>query len=392
MAATLLTNPIVSAAIWKAWLETGLQPRRRPFHLDAVELNGERQPLHWSSRPFGPFAMLTDAQRLDAAPGRTVLLVPPLSGAFPMVVRDMVASFATVARVRIVEWLNARYASGAAGPFLLDDQIALIAEAIRRCDEPPHVAALCQGGAPSFAAAAMVAAEAEGAGPASISLIASPIRPCAAASPLSSLIDEKTRSMVEASMLWRRTPEGDLRQVYPAEAHVAALAATLAAQRPDRDEFSAMILDSIERPPKGPRFLELVTTYMDLPAEFVLDNLTRLYLAPTDCCAVARWRGARLDYRALDQTPMAVVEGGKDSITAPGQTRAAFKASPGRGAQREAILLKDSGHFSLFYGPVWRTQVFPRLLSLMSKADKGSPPAARRSPAGPSLRAAGGPN
>ncbi len=45
-----------------------------------------------------------------------------------------------------------RYASGAAGPFTLDDQIALIAEAIRRCEEPPHVAALCQGGAPSLAA------------------------------------------------------------------------------------------------------------------------------------------------------------------------------------------------------------------------------------------------
>ena len=177
MSATLLAHPIVAATIWRAWFETGQQPSRRSFELARVRIAGAERPLRWRALHFGPFATLSEVVRADREPDHTVLLVPPLSGGFPFVVRDMAARFVSTARVRILEWMNARFVPGAEGPFLLDDQAALIAEAIRRSAQPPHVVALCQGGGPSLTASAMVAAEGEGRGPASLTLIASPIRP-----------------------------------------------------------------------------------------------------------------------------------------------------------------------------------------------------------------------
>lgn len=371
MAASVLAHPLVAAEIWRAWFEAGRQPIRRGFDLPEITVEGQARPLIWSERPLGPFATLSLAERADLSFERQALLIPPLSGAFAFILRDMVAALAASMRVAIVEWSNAHHVPGAAGPFLVDDQIALIAQAIRRMEPKPHLIALCQGGAPSLAAAALEASCGPERAPVSISLIAAPIRARAAVSAFSPRFVTGARAMMEAAAIWRETAHGDLRRVFPAEAQFPSLVATLAAQRPDRDEFSALILESVERSAPRPRFLDLVAAYMDQPAEFVSDNLTRLYLTPSRPCAASHFRGATVDLGALAGTPILAVEGEQDAVCAPGQTRAALPHAPARaGTAREAVLVEDTGHFGLFYGDTWRRTVFPQIAALMRAAER----------------------
>lgn len=371
MASSLLAHPLVAAVLWGAWLEVGRQPARRGFELDSVLIKGRRVPLRWSSTPLSPFATVTKVAPGHLSPSKRVLLVPPLSGSFAFIMRDVVESFLSSGEVEveILEWINARTAPAAAGAFLFDDQIEIIARAMRRRAPRPHVVALCQAGPPSLAAAAIEAAGDAGRGPASLSLIGAPIRPSAAASPLSAAVDAGSRAMMSAAMVWRRTPDGGARRVYPAEAHLATLVATLAAQRPDRDELSALALESVEHPPAGPRFLDLACSFMDVAAEFAIDNLTRLYLTPSLSFAGAEWRGEAVDLAALGNTPIFAVEGDRDAIAPAGQTRAALDLAPGPEALRRSLIIEGAGHFRLFYGPVWRERVYPHLRAMTEEVE-----------------------
>ena len=56
------------------------------------------------------------------------------------------------------------------------------------------------------------------------------------------------------------------------------------------------------------------------------------------------------------------IEGEKDDITAPGQTRAAHPLLPGIPADwKEHHLLEGAGHYGTFSGSRFREQIAPRL-------------------------------
>ena len=132
-------------------------------------------------------------------------------------------------------------------------------------------------------------------------------------------------------MVWRRTVYGDRRRVLPAEAQVSTLAAVLAARDPDQDELSRLMLEGAEEMRRAPRetdrsnFVHLAAAFMDLPAEFVLDNIRVIYRGE----ALGQGRGGLINLRWLAQTPILTIEGGRDTVTAPGQTRAALAMAPG---------------------------------------------------------------
>ncbi|MEL6979391.1 MAG: hypothetical protein AAGM38_12035 [Pseudomonadota bacterium] len=373
MAQSLLFHPQVAAALWRAWFETGLQPIRRGFDLPSISVEGRRIALRCEERPLSPFASLTVFTRADRPPARRILLIPPLSGAFAFALRDMVESLAPQARVAVLEWTNARFVSSAAGPFLVDDQVAQILTALKNLGPGAHMAAVCQAGPPSLTAAALAAEAPDLSAPASLALIASPIAPHEAPSAMSRQFRPTSLGVLQSSMVWRETPDGGLRRVLPAESHFQRLTAALAGQRPGEHEFSTMLRDCIESraPDAPPDFSDFVMAYMDAPAEHVLDNLTRLYYWRRRPLAVERWRRRRVDLRRLDLTPMMVVEGAHDTVVAPGQCRAALSLSPGAaGAPRREHLSAEAGHFGLFIGDVWRGEISAALNEAMAAAEE----------------------
>ena len=72
--------------------------------------------------------------------------------------------------------------------------------------------------------------------------------------------------------------------------------------------------------------------------------------------------GVRVDPSAIRDTALLTVEGELDDISGQGQTRAAHALCSGIGEDdHEHLTVAGAGHYGIFSGRRWRTEVYPRV-------------------------------
>jgi polyhydroxyalkanoate depolymerase len=82
------------------------------------------------------------------------------------------------------------------------------------------------------------------------------------------------------------------------------------------------------------------------------------------------WRGRRVDPGAIRRTRLLTVEGERDDICSPGQTAAAHRLCAGLGeADRRHLLQPDVGHYGVFAGRRWRTEIYPQVRDVILSSD-----------------------
>lgn len=338
------------------------QPARRSFDIADVAIHGNRVPITCRDVTRTPFCALTEFVRLDAAALRGILVVPPLSGHFPILLRDVVIGLNPDFRVYVVDWINVRHVDAMRGPFGLGANIAAVLTMIESLEPGLCVIGLCQGGIPALAATALLAAEGDRGAPAALVLMAAPIDPLANPTRVVRLLRSRSLSWFEHNLI-ATVPEayvGKGRHVYPAQLQLAALWTYLARRVSEGSDICTKLLhddgiDSWRFP-----FLDLYTSIMDLDAMFFLENTKSVYQdcalrEGTLCC-----HGEPVDPRAIRKTALLTIEGQWDDIAAPGQTSAAHglcTSLPQR--LHHQIIIPCSGHFSLFHGGSWRRDVLP---------------------------------
>src|SRR6185437_3159036 len=105
------------------------------------------------------------------------LVVAPLSGHHATLLRDTVRTLLREHKVYVTDWVDARMVPAEAGPFGLDDYVALIERFIRHIGaESLHVISVCQPTVPVLAAVSLLAARGE-ATPRSLTMMGGPIDP-----------------------------------------------------------------------------------------------------------------------------------------------------------------------------------------------------------------------
>lgn len=370
---SLFFHPATMTDLWRQSVMGARQPARRDFALSEFALEGEAISVVATEEERSPFYNLLTFVRDGAAPQRGILLIPPMSSAFPFLVRDMAARLVGDARVHVLEWINARHVPEEAGSFDFESQVDAIEATIRSLGPETHVVALCQSGAPTLIACADLAARAPEAAAASLSIIGAPIEPHAAESMVSKSMGSHSLGWYRDRLSARVPPLGGRgrRRVYPAEAQLSLLYSVLAKQDPERDELSRMMLHDEGVDPAGASFLDVATSLMDLPGEHFVQNIERIYLDTRPTAQRLTRRGEPVAFKALARTPMMTVEGERDLVAAPGQTAPALTLCPAEpGVARRALIVEKTGHFGLFYGRRWRSEVAPRLIALMSHADR----------------------
>jgi poly(3-hydroxybutyrate) depolymerase len=351
------------------------QPARRSFEIHEVFLNGERVPVATRDVPITPFCMLVELARSDTDVRRKLLVVPPLSGHFPILLRDLIVGLIPWFRVCVADWINVRHVDIAHGTFGLEANIATVIKLVQHLGSDLTVVALCQAGVPALAAAATLAAARDGRVPSHLVLIAAPIDPLANPTRVVRLLRSRTLSWMHRAFT-EPVPDqfvGRGRQVYPARLQLSALELYLTRRFLEGSELIGKILADDGSDPSRFPFLDLYTSIMDLDARFFLENTKSLY---HDCALRAgtlEFEGERIDPRAISKANLMTIEGEWDDIAAPGQTSAAHDlcASLSAGSRRR-IQVPGCGHFSLFYGRRWRHEVLPKVLrfsGLSTRAD-----------------------
>ncbi len=347
------------------------QPARLSLEIDRIEHQGEPIPVLSHDVLQLPFCALTRFTRSDGTHLPKVLVVAPLSGHFPILLRDLVVGLLPTFQVFLTDWVNARHVPLGQGAFDLETNVSYVIDMIERLGSGLNVMALCQGALPALLATAYLAQKSEHAAPRNLILMAAPVDPAANPTRVVRLIRGRSLAWYERNVI-ARVPapyQGQDRLVYPGSVQLLGLSAYLARHIGEGGELIWKILhDGGEDPLRFP-FLDLYSALMDLPAEVFLDIVRHIYQERSAWKGTLTARGQHVDFAAVRSTALMTVEGGDDDIAAPGQTQRAHELCPSVPADaRRQLLVPACGHFSLFHGDIWRARVLPEVRAFMDRS------------------------
>lgn len=324
-----------------------------------------------------PFCALSRLARADRKQLPKVLVVAPLSGHFPILLRDLIIGLLPDFEVYFSDWVNARHISQKWGPFDLAANISWIVDMIERLGPGLNVVALCQAGVPALIATAHLAEKGTRAVPRSLVLMGAPIDPTGNPTRVVRLIRARSLSWYERSVIVPVAApyRGKGRLIYPAYVQLLGLQAYLARHlRTGEELLSKVVRDDGIEPRRFP-FLDLYSALMDLPAEVFLDIMRHIYHERSIWSGALKACGEPIDFSAMKSTALMTVEGENDDIAAPGQTRRAHDLCASvPSAKRRQLLVPGCGHFSLFHGNIWRKRVLPEIRTFIGEQGRGPRP------------------
>ncbi|KIN64424.1 Polyhydroxyalkanoate depolymerase, intracellular [Sulfitobacter noctilucicola] len=332
-------------------------------------------------RPFGDLLHFRVQGR--SAPKRKVLLVAPMSGHYATLLRSTVISLLPDCDVYITDWHNARDIPVSAGKFDIEDYTLYITDFMRELGKDLHVIAVCQPAPLTLAATALLAEEDPTAQPSTLTLIGGPIDPSAAPTEVTDFGHSVTMGQLEQMMIQRVgfKYEGVGRMVYPgllqlssfismnAETHMTAF----------QDQINRVANGEAHEHDKHNKFYDEYLAVMDMPAEFYLSTVDRIFKAGEIASNSFTVKGKKVDIGKITDVAVMTVEGTKDDISAPGQCIAALALCTGLDASKKASHLEDgAGHYGIFAGNSWRKNIRPLVLDFIDDHENATPPSYRK--------------
>ncbi len=357
-----------AAAALNLFSHTRLSHERAPFGIDRVTVDGVEIAISEEVVAVHPFCRLVHFRKAAALDQPKLLMVAPLSGHFATLLRDTVATALPDHDVYLTDWLNARSVPAEQGTFGLDDEIELIIDWIRRLGPGSHVMAVCQPSVPVLAAVSLLAAANDRCQPRSMVLMGGPIDPEANPTEVNRFAESHSLAWFEnmvISTVPARYP-GAFRRVYPGFLQLAGFLS----MNPDRhiDAHWRMFRDLAEgnghsaRAAASRAFYDEYSTVMDLPADFYLETVDRVFQRQDLAHGRFRVRGELVDPGAIEDTALMTVEGERDDICGPGQTSAAHNLCGNLApAKKTHHLQRDVGHYGVFHGRRWQSEIYPKV-------------------------------
>jgi poly(3-hydroxybutyrate) depolymerase len=336
------------------------------FGLDKTQINGNTVEVTEHVVLEKSFCKLLHFKRNTQVEQPKVLLVAPLSGHYATLLRDTVRALLPDHDIYITDWVDARMVPLTEGPFHFDDYVCYIQEFIRFLGPGAHVISVCQPTVPVLAAVSLMAADGEAAQPTSMTMMGGPIDARQSPTAVNSFASGKTISWFENKVIDRVPAKypGYMRRVYPGFLQLAGFLS----MNPDRhfnshkDYFNYLVRDDEVGVEAHRKFYDEYNAVMDLPAEYYLDTIKKVFiehLLPRGKLVV---RGQLVRPAAIRNTALFTIEGELDDISGHGQTAAAHDLCeniPTR--QRRHLTASGAGHFGIFSGQRFRTNIYPQI-------------------------------
>jgi poly(3-hydroxybutyrate) depolymerase len=293
-----------------------------------------------------------------------VLVVAPLSGHFATLLRGLVRTMLPEHDVCITDWHNARDVGTSHGRFGFDDYVAHLIGWLERMGPGTHVVAVCQPCVQVLAAAAVMAEARSPAQPASMTLMAGPVDVRINPTKVNELATSKPIEWFEKNLIAQvpaRFPGGG-RKVYPGFVQLAAFM-SMNIERHRKAHISlyeALAKGDAPTAAATKAFYDEYFAVLDLTAEFYLETVSIVFQEALLAHGRLTYRGRPVDPGAIRRTALLTVEGERDDICAIGQTAAAHELCSGlKPYMKRHHLQPGVGHYGVFSGRRWETQVYP---------------------------------
>jgi len=359
-----------AAAAMTMLSHAGLSHVRPEFGIKSVTVDGAEVPVNEESVAVHPFCTLLHFKKTVAKPAAVaepkLLVVAPMSGHFSTLLRGTVSTVLQDHDVYLTDWQNARNVPLSRGRFGLDDFVEEIIGFIRLLGPDVHVMAVCQPSVPVLAAVSLLAAANDPCQPKSMVLMGGPIDPAANATEVNRFAETHSLAWFE-NMVITTVPErfpGACRRVYPGFLQLAGFLSMNLERHVSAhwDMFRHLVQGEGESAAATRAFYDEYTSVMDLPAEFYLETMERVFHHQDLMHGTFRVRDQIVDPGAIEKTALMTVEGERDDICAPGQTVAAHalccNLAPAKHAHRLQLAV---GHYGVFHGRRWQTETYPQV-------------------------------
>jgi poly(3-hydroxybutyrate) depolymerase len=387
-----LTSPVRLLAQWAAsalWTDTSagtwlrrcaagsdvlsrlrLTHTRPDYGIEQITSGPDTLVVEEHTTAASPFGSLLHFRKLGAPPQPAVMLIAPLSGHFATLLRETARTLLQDHDVYITDWHNARDVPLRHGAYGLDDYIdnlMAFSESITAATgQRAHWVAVCQPCVAALAATALMAEDDHHAQPQSLTLMAGPVDCRVNPTEVNKLAVSKPIEWFEQNLL-STVPlphAGFMRKVYPGFLQLSAFIS----MNPERhkqsfkDLYRHLVDGEMDKAESIRQFYEEYLAVNDLPAEFYLETVEKVFQTYDLPRGVLQYRNRTVNTRAIRRTALLTVEGERDDICAVGQTVAAQDLCPSiRPYLKTHHVQTGVGHYGVFSGRRWNQQIYPRV-------------------------------
>ena len=355
--------------------------RRPEWGIDHTTVGGERIPVHIASVWERPFCRLLHFERAFARtprrPQPKLLIVAPMSGHYPTLLRGTVDTFLPNHDVYITEWADARMVPVADGRFDLDDYIDYLISMLHVLGGDVHVIAVCQPSVPVMAAVSLMEADKDPYVPLSMVLMGGPIDTRINSNAVNKLAENRGLDWFRSHVI-TKVPfphPGFMRDVYPGFLQLHGFMSMNLDRHLEahRNLFTHLVQGDGDSAQKHREFYDEYLAVMDLAAEFYLQTVDTVFIRHALPKGEMTHRGRRIDPSQIKRVALLTVEGEHDDISAVGQTEAAHVLCSNIPAADKVHYLQPAvGHYGVFNGSRFRAEIAPRIADfVLSRNGRG---------------------
>jgi poly(3-hydroxybutyrate) depolymerase len=344
--------------------------RRPEWDIDSTTVGGEKVPVQIKSIWERPLCRLLHFERaFRQAPRRPqprLLLVAPMSGHYPTLLRGTVETFLPNHEVYITEWIDARMVPLSAGRFDLDTYIDYIISILHLLGDDLHVIAVCQPSVPVLAAVALMEADNDPDVPRSMVLMGGPIDTRINPNEVNKLAERRGPNWFRNHVI-TKVPfphPGFMRDVYPGFLQLHGFMSMNLDRHIEAHHnlFLHLVKGDGDSAQKHREFYDEYLAVMDLAAEFYLQTVDTVFIRHALPKGEMTHRGRRVDPAAIRRVALMTVEGEHDDISSVGQTEAAHALCVNIPEENKVHYVQPGvGHYGVFNGSRFRAEIAPRI-------------------------------
>ncbi len=362
------------SAAYQMMARAKLTHARPAFDIASVRVGNADVPVSEEIVHQAAFGSLLRFRKHTDVKQPRVLLIAPLSGHYATLLRGTIKTLLTEHDVYVTDWHNARDIPVSEGRFGFDEYVDYIIRFLEVIGPGAHLIAVCQPCVQALVAASVMAEQNHPAQPRSMTLMAGPIDTRISPTKVNELACSKPMDWFERNLISHVPARfaGVGRQVYPGFLQLSAFMGM------NMNRHIHAHVEMFEHLARGDQakanvkkvFYDEYFAVLDLTAEFYLETVRKVFQDHELPLGKLQWHGQTINPAAIRKTSLLTVEGERDDICAIGQTLAAHDLCKSiKPFRKRHHLQLGVGHYGVFSGQKWETQIYPLLRNTILASD-----------------------
>lgn len=322
-----------------------------------------------------PFCNLLHFETPDCKEKPTILVVAPLSGHYPTLLRDTVKQLLPAHNVFLTEWINAKDIPVSMGTFSLSTYIEYLMHflsALKTLDHKVHMLSVCQPTVPALCTQAILSAQNSPFTAQSLILIGGPIDARKSPTAVTNFALKHDIHWFERNLI-STVPfpyNGAGRDVYPGFLqHMGFVAMNPRRHAQAHHQFfNSLTAGDESSATKHREFYDEYNAVMDLPKEYYLQTIQEVFQDFSLAKGTLKINEQLIEPQSIQKGALLTIEGALDDISGAGQTHAAqelCKNLPPSKKQSETV--EGVGHYGVFSGSKFGSKIVPLISDFINK-------------------------